>query len=74
MNALTSKIHMPVQYGSSSVLERIQRGYSWEAYVDLVGRARDIIAGDSPDGIALGISSDFISGYCGETGEEHQVI
>ena len=44
-----------------------------QAYDQLVRNAREIIAGDSPEGVGLGLSSDFIAGFCGETDEEHQV-
>jgi MiaB/RimO family radical SAM methylthiotransferase len=57
-------IHMPAQSGSSAVLERMRRGYTREAYLELVQKIRSII----PD---VGLSSDFISGFCGETEEEH---
>lgn len=64
-------LHMPAQHGSSAVLDRMRRGYSREAYLGLVSRARSII-GKGIDN-ALGISTDMISGFCGETEEEHQV-
>lgn len=41
------------------------RGYTREAYLALVERVRDAIPGVS-------ISSDFISGFCGETEAEHR--
>lgn len=73
---------MPAQHGSSSVLTRMHRGYTREAYLALVSRARRIIAGSSSigdvdadaavAGIGLGLSSDFIAGFCGETEEEHR--
>jgi tRNA A37 methylthiotransferase MiaB len=58
-------LHMPAQSGSSSVLRRMRRGYTREAYVDLVTKAREKIPG-------VAISSDFIAGFCGETEEEHE--
>lgn len=52
---ICKSIHLPAQSGSSAVLERMRRGYTREAYLDLVKKIRDII----PD---MGISSDFICG------------
>ncbi|CAG2166141.1 unnamed protein product [Oppiella nova] len=58
-------IHLPVQSGSNSVLTRMRRGYTREAYLSLVDRIRDIIPN-------CALSSDFICGFCGETDDEHQ--
>ena len=65
-------LHMPAQHGSSTVLDRMQRGYSREAYVSLVHRARALLGRGSPEGVGMGLSSDFIAGFCGETDEEHK--
>ncbi len=58
-------IHLPAQSGSSGVLERMNRTYSREWYLDKVKSIR-LILGES-----CGLSSDFISGFCGETEKEH---
>lgn len=50
-------IHMPAQSGNSEVLQRMRRGYSREAYLDLVAKIRRII----PD---VALTSDFICGEC----------
>ncbi|TVU03063.1 hypothetical protein EJB05_51391, partial [Eragrostis curvula] len=57
-------IHMPAQTGSTAVLERMRRGYTREAYLELVHKIRNVI----PD---VGLSSDFICGFCGETEDDH---
>eukprot|EP00903_Cladosiphon_okamuranus_P022104 g20326.t1 len=59
------QLHLPAQSGSTMMLERMGRGYSREAYLALVEHARAVVPGVS-------ISSDFISGFCGETEADHQ--
>ncbi|XP_045817446.1 CDK5RAP1-like protein [Trifolium pratense] len=63
-NNICKLIHLPAQSGSSTMLERMRRGYTREAYMSLVQKIRSII----PD---VALSSDFISGFCGETEEDH---
>ena len=58
-------IHLPVQSGSTSVLERMNRGYSREWYLGRINAIQRIIPNCS-------ISTDIIVGFCGETEEEHQ--
>lgn len=58
-------LHLPAQSGSNTVLERMRRGYTREAYLKLVETIRSYL----PD---VGLSSDFICGFCGETDEEFQ--
>jgi MiaB/RimO family radical SAM methylthiotransferase len=58
-------LHMPAQSGSSTVLERMRRGYTREAYIELIDDVRNTI----PD---VAITSDFITGFCGETEAEHE--
>lgn len=61
---ICNSLHIPAQSGSSSVLERMRRGYTREAYLDLVKDIKATIPG-------VTLSSDFISGFCGETEEDH---
>lgn len=58
-------IHLPVQSGSTRVLQLMNRTYTREWYLNKVKRIREIM----PD---CGISSDVISGFCTETEEDHQ--
>ncbi|GAB4412909.1 MAG: tRNA (N6-isopentenyl adenosine(37)-C2)-methylthiotransferase MiaB [Bacteroidia bacterium] len=58
-------IHLPVQSGSSAVLDRMNRGYDADWYRNRIGRIREIL----PD---CGLSTDIITGFCGETEEDHQ--
>ncbi len=58
-------IHLPLQSGSSRVLQLMNRNYSSEWYKAKVDRIREIM----PD---CGISSDIIAGFCTETEEDHQ--
>uniref|UniRef100_G3VNV9 Mitochondrial tRNA methylthiotransferase CDK5RAP1 n=1 Tax=Sarcophilus harrisii TaxID=9305 RepID=G3VNV9_SARHA len=63
-NNICKQIHLPAQSGSSRVLEIMRRGYTREAYLDLIHHIRETIPGVS-------LSSDFIAGFCGETEEDH---
>jgi tRNA-2-methylthio-N6-dimethylallyladenosine synthase len=58
-------IHLPVQSGSTRILQLMNRTYTREWYKGKVDRIREII----PD---CGISSDLIAGFCTETDEDHQ--
>lgn len=58
-------IHLPVQSGSTEVLTRMNRGYSREWYMDRIEAIRRII----PD---CAISTDVITGFCGETAADHE--
>ncbi|CAG9804432.1 unnamed protein product [Chironomus riparius] len=62
---ICKSLHIPAQSGSSSVLERMRRGYTREAYLELIRDVRKIIPNVS-------LSSDFISGFCGETEDDFQ--
>ncbi|XP_078508206.1 mitochondrial tRNA methylthiotransferase CDK5RAP1 isoform X2 [Lissotriton helveticus] len=64
-NNICKQIHLPVQSGSSRVLQAMGRGYTREAYLELVQHIQECIPGVS-------LSSDFIAGFCGETEDDHQ--
>ena len=57
-------IHLPVQSGSTRLLQLMNRTYSREWYLSKVDRIREII----PD---CGLSTDMITGFCTETEEDH---
>ena len=58
-------IHLPVQSGSTRILQLMNRTYTREWYMGKVDRIREII----PD---CGITSDLITGFCTETEEDHR--
>jgi tRNA-2-methylthio-N6-dimethylallyladenosine synthase len=58
-------IHLPVQTGSTRMLERMNRQHTREEYIELVDNIKRII----PE---CAISQDMITGFCGETEEDHQ--
>ncbi len=62
---ICKSIHLPLQSGSTAVLQRMNRKYTREDYLDRVRAIREILPG-------CAISTDLIAGYCGETDEEHQ--
>jgi tRNA-2-methylthio-N6-dimethylallyladenosine synthase len=58
-------IHLPVQSGSTRMLQLMNRTYTREWYMAKVDRIKEIM----PD---CSISSDIIAGFCTETEEDHQ--
>jgi len=58
-------IHLPVQSGSTRILQLMNRTYTREWYVAKVDRILSII----PD---CGLSTDVITGFCTETEEDHR--
>jgi tRNA-2-methylthio-N6-dimethylallyladenosine synthase len=62
---ICSYIHLPVQSGHTDVLYRMNRGYSREWYLERIAAIKRIIPG-------CAISTDIITGFCGETAQEHE--
>jgi tRNA-2-methylthio-N6-dimethylallyladenosine synthase len=58
-------IHLPVQSGSSRMLQMMNRTYSREWYMAKVNRIREVLPG-------CGLSTDIITGFCTETEEDHK--
>ena len=62
---ICSYIHLPVQSGSTRLLELMNRGYSREWYLERMTKIKEIV----PD---CGLSTDIITGFCTETEQDHQ--
>lgn len=59
-------IHLPAQSGNSRILKKMNRTYDREWYLERADAIRRIVGEDA------GMSSDFISGFCSETEEDHK--
>ena len=58
-------IHLPVQSGSTRILQMMNRTYTREWYIAKVDRIRELLPG-------CGLSTDSITGFCTETEEDHK--
>jgi tRNA-2-methylthio-N6-dimethylallyladenosine synthase len=58
-------IHLPVQSGSTRVLELMNRKYTRQSYINRIEAIRKFIPG-------CAISTDIITGFCSETEDDHQ--
>ncbi|HOC57727.1 MAG TPA: tRNA (N6-isopentenyl adenosine(37)-C2)-methylthiotransferase MiaB [Verrucomicrobiota bacterium] len=60
LGKLAESAHIPVQSGSDRVLKLMHRGYTRERFLSIIERLRRVRP-------AVGISTDFIAGFPGET-------
>ncbi len=58
-------LHLPVQSGSNAMLKAMNRQHTREEYMELVDNIYKII----PE---MSLSQDMITGFCGETKQDHQ--
>lgn len=64
-NKICEYIHLPVQSGSSRILEKMNRGYTRKEYINKIHQIKQII----PNVV---LSTDIIVGFPGETEEDFQ--
>ncbi len=58
-------IHLPIQSGSNNMLKAMNRQHTREDYLNLVKKIYELI----PE---INLSQDIITGFCGETEEDHK--
>ena len=62
---ICKNIHLPAQSGSDNMLQKMNRKYTRQSYLDRIACIRKYM----PD---CAISTDIIAGFCGETEADHQ--
>ncbi len=62
---LSNYFHLPVQSGNNEILKKMNRHYTKEAYLELINKLRGVRKD-------IGISTDIIVGFPGETEEQFE--
>lgn len=62
---IANQLHLPFQSGDNRVLKAMNRGYTWEKYLEMAQYAKEKIPG-------IVMTSDVIVGFPGETDEEFE--
>ena len=62
---ISRRFHLPLQSGSDAVLKRMKRLHTYAEYKKKIDRMREMIPG-------VAITTDIISGFSGETEEDHE--
>lgn len=62
---ISRRFHLPLQSGANRILKRMKRLHSYEEYRDKITMMRELI----PDVV---VTTDIITGFSGETGEDHE--
>ena len=62
---ICKQLHMPLQSGSTRILEKMNRTYSQEEFLKIVTETRKIMPNAN-------LSTDIIVGFCSETEEDYQ--
>lgn len=65
LGKLAESAHIPVQSGSDRVLKLMHRGYTRERFLGIIEKLRRVKPG-------IGVSTDFIAGFPGETEEDFE--
>jgi len=63
--SICEHVHLPIQSGSNRILDRMNRGYTRERYLELVQMLRSLV----PD---CALTTDLIIGFPGETEEDFE--
>ncbi|MFZ5802593.1 MAG: tRNA (N6-isopentenyl adenosine(37)-C2)-methylthiotransferase MiaB [Candidatus Omnitrophota bacterium] len=62
---ISRRFHLPLQSGSDRILKRMKRLHTYREFKEKIDRLRALVPG-------IGLTTDIIAGFPGETGEDHQ--